>query len=175
MFEVGFVLTEREIWGDRVWLSSPRTVVADDGDILAVLLEDGAAFTFDEEAPAHPWSDRAAWTGRTVLQLRRDGDWYSIWKFFEGDRFECWYVNFDRPVVRTPDGIDTDDLELDLVIEPDGARHWKDVEQLHDRLREGRLDVEDVVAVLGAAAVVTDLLDRDDRWWSPWDEWVPRT
>ena len=28
-------------------------------------------------------------------------------------------------------------------------------------------------AVLDEAAVVADLLDRDDRWWSPWDDWSP--
>ncbi len=38
-FHVGQRLVEREVWGDRVWLSSPRTVVADDGDLLAVTLD----------------------------------------------------------------------------------------------------------------------------------------
>lgn len=172
-FDVGQTLVEREVWGDRVWLSSPRTVVADDGDVLAVSLVDGAPFHFDDEQPVHPWAPREAWRGPTVLQLRRAGAWYSVWKFFDGADFCGWYVNFERPFVRRHDGIDTDDLELDLVVDPDGTRHWKDVEFLHQRVAEGRFTAEDLLQVLEEAAIVTDLLDRDDRWWSPWDTWTP--
>ena len=75
--------------------------------------------------------------------------------------------------MRTAQGIDTDDLELDLVVLPDGDRRWKDVEHLAARLDQRRFGVDELVAVLRAAADVTDLLDRDDRWWSPWDGWSP--
>ena len=37
-----------------------------------------------------------------------------------------WYANFERPFQRTPIGIDTFDLLLDLVIEPDSSYRWKD-------------------------------------------------
>ncbi len=171
------VITKREVWGDRVWLSLPVRVDSDTGDVLAVVLEDGAPFAFDDAAPAHPWSSAEAWRGPTVLQLRRPGDWYSIWKFFgpatEGHPFRHWYLNIERPVVRTSDGITTDDLELDLVVDPDGTRHWKDVDQLTARLAEGRFDVPTLLQVLATAAELTDLLDRDERWWAPWDGWRP--
>ncbi len=173
MFEPGATITKREVWNGRAWLSLPVRVVSDDGRVLALVLEDGARFTFDEEQPVHPWSGRDAWVGPTVLQLRRPDDWYSVWMFFDGGDLDCWYVNFERPLVRTADGIDTDDLELDLVVEPDGARQWKDVEQLHARLGEGRYSTADLVRVLEEAAVITDLLDRDERWWAPWDAWTP--
>lgn len=173
MFERGVAILKREVWDGRVWLQVPVRVVSDDSNVLAVALVDGAPFLFDDEAPPHPWSGRSSWAGPTVLLLWRTGDWYSVWKFFDGDRFDGWYVNFERPLVRTTDGIDTDDLELDLVIDPDGTRMWKDVEQLHARLQSGRLDVDALVHVLEAAAEVSDDLDRDDRWWAPWDDWVP--
>lgn len=176
-FEPGEVIVKREVWNGRVWLSLPVTVLCDegpdDGGVLAVQLEDGAAFTFDDDEPVHPWSGRAAWTGATVLQLRRAGDWYAVWKFFTDGAFDCWYVNFERPVVRTDDGIDTDDLELDLVIEPDGTRAWKDVQHLHARLEEGLMTRDDLGHVLAAAADVSDALDKDERWWSRWDDWTP--
>lgn len=182
-FRPGQQVVKREVWGDRVWLEHPVRVDSDTGDVpggvLAVVLEDGSPFTFDEGEPAHPWSQHDAWRGPTVLQLRRPGDWYSVWKFFgpaaQGHLFRCWYLNLERPVVRTPDGlgIDTDDLELDLVIDPDGTRHWKDVDQLSARLAEGRFDVPTLLRVLETAAELTDLLDRDQRWWAPWDGWTP--
>jgi hypothetical protein len=181
----GRVIVKREVWGERVWLEHPVSVASDDGDVpggvLAVVLADGAPFTFDGAEPVHPWAGSDRWRGPTVLQLRRPGEWYSVWKFFgpasEGHPFLHWYLNIERPVVRTPDGrgIDTDDLELDLVVEPDGTRQWKDVDQLAARVAEGRFDVPTLLRVLETAAELTDLLDRDDRWWAGWDTWAPPT
>jgi hypothetical protein len=176
-FAPGTTITKREVWDGRAWLEHPVVVESDQGPdgVLAVVLADGAPFTFlPHPGGPHPWSHLAAWGNATALQLRRSGDWYSVWKFFSaaGD-FDCWYINFERPVVRTTEGIDTDDLELDLVVLPDGERRWKDVEALADRLEQLRFGLDELVAVLRAAADVSDLLDRDDRWWSPWDEWTP--
>ena len=81
----------------------PVTVVADDGEVLAVLLEPGAPFTFQEHPfGPHPWRAQAAWGGTTVLQLHREGDAYAVWKFFDEHGFRCWYLNFEAPVVRHP-------------------------------------------------------------------------
>ena len=173
-FAPGDVVTVREVWADQVWLEFPEVVVADD-DVLATLQRDGSPLTFPPHPGGpHPWSQQTHWLGTTVLKLRRPGEWYSVWKFFDGsNEFLGWYVNFERPYVRRDDGIDIDDLELDLVIGPDGTREWKDVEALDARLREGRFALDDLREVLAAAPVVTDLLDRDDRWWSRWDDWRP--
>ncbi len=185
VFDAGQVIAKREVWNGRVWLEHPVRVDSDstsdapDAGVLAVVLEDGSPFTFDDLQPAHPWSAHDAWRGPTVLQLRRPGDWYSVWKFFgsaaEGHPFQCWYLNIERPVLRTAGGhgIETDDLELDLVVEPDGSRHWKDVDQLAGRVAEGRFDIATLLQVLATAAELTDLLDRDDRWWAEWDDWAP--
>jgi hypothetical protein len=176
-FTPGSTITKREVWDGAVWLEHPVVVESDDGDdgVLAVVLADGAPFTFPPHPGGpHPWSGQDAWGEATVLQLRRPDEWYSVWKFFSAvGEFECWYINFERPVVRTPHGIDTDDLELDLVVLSDGERHWKDVEHLAGRLDQRRFGLDELVAELRAAAVVSDLLDRDDRWWAPWDEWAP--
>jgi hypothetical protein len=155
-------------------LEHPLTVVSDDGETLATMLEDGCPFTFPEHPfGPHPWAGVPAWSGPTLLQLRRDGDWYSVWKFFDGAVFRHWYVNFEQPVVRRFDGIDTDDHQLDLVIEPDGTTRWKDVEDLGPCVSSGRMSVAQVLAALDAAAEVADRLARDDRWWAPWDDWTP--
>ena len=173
-FAPGSTITVREVWDDHVWLHFPELVV-DDGDVLATLQRDGTPLSFPEHPGGpHPWSHQTHWQGTTVLKLRRPGEWYSVWKFFDVDgAFQGWYVNFERPFVRRPDGIDIDDLELDLVVGADGQRQWKDVEHLAARLDQGRFTLEDVRHVLTAAPDVIDLLDRDHRWWSPWDEWAP--
>jgi hypothetical protein len=173
-FAVGRTVVVREVWAGAAWLEFPETVV-EDGEVLATLQRDGTPLTFPEHPGGpHPWAHQTHWQGTTVLKLRRPDEWYSVWKFFSpaGD-FQGWYVNFERPYVRRTNGIDIDDLELDLVVKPDGRREWKDVEALDARLREGRFALDDLRQVLAAAPVVTDLLDRDDRWWSPWDGWAP--
>ena len=70
-------------------------------------------------------------------------------------------------------GLTCDALVSASVVLPDGERRWKDVEHLAPRLDQRRFGVDELVAVLRAAADVSDLLDRDDRWWSPWDDWTP--
>jgi len=173
-FRAGSVLTVREVLHDRVWLEFPETVVADDGDVLATLQTDGTPMTFHEHPwGPHPWAHVDAWRGPTVLKLRRPRDWYSVWRFFDGGTFRSSYVNFETPFVRRDDGIDVNDLQLDVVVEPDGAWRWKDVEDLGPALASGRITLDELRAVLDEATVVADLLERDDRWWSRWDTWAP--
>ena len=76
-------------------------------------------------------------------------------------------------MVRREDGVDIDDLQLDIVIDPDGSWRWKDVEDLAPALASGRMAGDELRPVLEAASVVADLLDRDERWWARWDDWTP--
>lgn len=55
------------------------TVVADDGDVLAVRLDPGSPFTFhDHRHGQHPWSAHSAWTTTTVLQLVKKDSEYGV-------------------------------------------------------------------------------------------------
>lgn len=174
-FRAGQTIERREVLHGELWMTSPVTVVHDDGERLAVRLDPGSTFTFPEHPfGVHPWAPHSAWGGPIVLQLHRTGDLYSVWKFFEPDgTFRYWYVNFEAPVVRGPAHIDTDDYGLDLIVDPAGGREWKDVADLHHQRMEGRISGETVLDVLAEAARVESLLDDDDRWWAPWDDWAP--
>ncbi len=173
-FQPGTTIIRREVLLGLPWLESPVTVVADDGDVLAVLLQPGSTFTFhDHPHGPHPWSAHQAWSGAEVLQLHRTGDAYAVWMFFDGGTFRYWYINFEAPVTRWEGGFDTDDHGLDLIVRPDGTREWKDVNDLSTMRREGRSTDQQILDVLEAAEEVWDLLDQDQRWWSPWDSWEP--
>ena len=174
-FAAGSTVTVREVWAGQVWLHFPELVVSDADGVLATLQRDGTPLTFpDHPGGPHPWSVQTHWRGTTVLKLRRPGDWYSVWRFFgpEGG-FQGWYVNFETPVVRTDEGIDINDLQLDLVVEPDGSWRWKDVEDLGPTLATGRLRLDELRSILDAAPDVVRRIEEDDRWWSPWDDWTP--
>ena len=111
-----------------------------------------------------------------MLQLHREGDAYAVWKFFDEDGFRCWYLNFEAPVVRHAGAFDTDDHGLDLVLQPDGRREWKDVEHLSELVTSGRMTGPEVVDVLHAAAGVISLLDAEEApWWAAWSAWHPPT
>ena len=174
VFVPGTTITVREVLHGDVWLHFPETVLSDDGDVLATVQDDGCPLTF-------PSTRSARTPGRTSRPGRAPRCSSSVgptpptrsWKIFDDDGFRHWYVNFEQPVVRRDDGVDIDDHELDLVIEPDGTSRWKDVEHLGPALESGRTDVAQVRKVLDAAAEVSSRLERDDRWWSPWDAWAP--
>lgn len=174
-FAAGATIQRREVLHSRLWLEHPVTVVADDGDVLAVRLDPGSRFVFPAHPfGRHPWAAHSEWGGSIVLQLSRRDTWYGVWKFFDADgTFRHWYLNFEPPVVRRADGIETDDYGLDLLIHPDGRREWKDVEDLHHQRAEGRISGDTVLTVLATAAEVVDQLDAGDRWWSAWDAWRP--
>jgi hypothetical protein len=174
-FPSGAVIQRREVLHGQVWLEHPVSVVSDDGDVLAVRLDPGSPFRFPEHPHGpHPWVQHQAWGDAIVLQLSRRDTWYGVWKFFDIDgTFRHWYLNFEPPLVRSEDGIETDDFGLDLIIHPDGSREWKDVEDLHHQRTEGRISSETVLRVLSEAAGVVDTLDADRRWWAAWDSWMP--
>ena len=176
-FQVGQVIERREVFKGELWLTSPVTVVSDDGDRLAVRVDPGSKFTFPSHSfGVHPWAHHSEWGGSIVLQLYREGDLYSVWKFFAPDEsFRHWYINFEAPLKRGPGYIDTEDYGLDLVIDAKGQRQWKDVSDLHHQRTEGRTSPQTVLDILAEAAHVEAMLDRDEHWWSSWDDWAPAT
>lgn len=98
---------------------------------------------------------------------------YSAWRFFEDGEPQNWYLNFEAPLVRRVDAIDTLDYGLDLVLRIDGTTAWKDLEDLAPMIRTGRMTVPEVVNVLEAAEQVSHDLATGERWWSAWDRWRP--
>ena len=173
-YAAGSALRVREVLHGAEWASWDERVVSDDG-ILVSVKADGTPMAFPEHPVPHPWGHLDAWRGTTVLKMRREGDWYSVWRFFDADgAFVGWYVNFETPVERTDDGIEVNDLQLDIVIAPDGGWQWKDVQDLAPSLASGRITQDELLAVLAEAELVAGLLDRDERWWAPWDGWTPQ-
>ncbi len=84
--------------------------------------------------------------------IQRPGDDHAVWHFWTGEdrTFSCWYINLQTAFVRTTIGIDTMDLELDLVVLPTGDYVVKDLDVLPERVAEGRLTQTVVDHVLAA-------------------------
>jgi hypothetical protein len=74
-----------------------------------------------------------------------------------------------EPLRRIPDGFETQDQELDLVVGRDGSWSWKDEQELLDWIPVGRFTEEEVAAVRGEGERVLA------EWPFPtgWEDWTP--
>lgn len=182
MWAEGELIIRREVLNDgRCWTEFPVRVVQDTPELLATEIFEGTPFTFFEgdwptEDGRHPWAGRACWTGHGTLTLQRPGEAYAVWAFWEGPErdFAGWYVNFQEPFRRTSRGFDTQDLELDLIVYPDGAWELKDDELLDVRVRQGRFTEDQARATRAEAQRVIADLAAGRRWWDDaWAQWRP--
>lgn len=120
-----------------------------------------------------------------VLRLMRPNEYASIWLHWRPDdarEFLGWYVNIEAPYVRTPVGVDTTDLSLDLVVWPDLSWEWKDEEHQQnwedlgvftpEESRRIRLEGERVIQSVEARRTPFDGAWLD---WRPPAHWIAPT
>lgn len=172
---------QRPHWHGRAWFGSPVHVVEDTDDHLVTFVGPGAEFGYGTgpwPTPdgRHPWHGRTAWSGHGCLMVQRPGDHHAVWHFWTGPErtFACWYINVQTAFVRTPVGYDTQDLELDLVVFPDGTWVLKDLDVVPDRVAEGRFSpaLADWIVALGEQ--LAPELDAQRWWWDrAWADWQP--
>ena len=108
--------------------------------------------------------------------LQRPGDAYAVWVFWHGPEreFRSWYLNLQEPFRRTAGGYDTQDLELDLIVHPDGRVERKDEELLELRVDEGRFTQDQVREIRASAEAIEAELAVRGHWWdASWALWEP--
>ena len=177
----GDVVMRREVWRGTPQLTYPVRVVEDAGDRLTVFLASGTplispkgSWPWSDEG--HPWAARGRWEGHGVLQMLSAVEPFSIWVFWEGKErsLDCWYINLQEPFRRTPDGIDSQDLELDFVVAPDGSWQKKDDDLLDVWVENGRWSADQVAGIREIGAQVERELRAGQRWWDErWASWEP--
>ena len=94
----GDTIVLRQVWKGRPLFAFPSVVISDEPGLLVTYLPERAPFGavpgWPRPGGIHPWAHRAHWEGHGTLMLRRPGDRYSIWVFWQGEEreFEYWYV-----------------------------------------------------------------------------------
>ena len=175
----GEPIVRRDVWCGRPIVGWGGTVVDDAEDLLVLYMPEDGPLRFPPEdffGGRHPWSGRDRWHGHGVLQLQRPGEMHAVWVFWDGPEREhtAWYVNVQEPFRRSSIGVDTQDLELDLVIERDGSWTFKDDEKMESWIERGRWTRDEVAAIRAEGARVAAELDAGHRWWSDeWAAWTP--
>jgi hypothetical protein len=168
-------------WIGKPWMAVPVYVVDDTDDALVTFIAPGAEFGFPNGAwptrdGRHPWSGRRGWSGHGALMVQKPGEHHAVWHFWTGPErtFACWYINLQTAFVRTASGYDTQDLELDIVVLPDGTWTLKDRELLDDRVAEGRFSPQLAHWIVSLADQLTAELDARCHWWDHhWANWKP--
>jgi predicted RNA-binding protein associated with RNAse of E/G family len=193
-FAAGSTIVRRDVFEGRVWSACPGRVLSDDGGELvfgywpgvesvvpvswidwlttgdARRRSDGLADLAGRRWALGRWS----WRWTNVVQALASGRGFSVDSFFDagsGERL-CWYVNFERPYVRTAIGVDTFDLLVDLVVRPDLTWSWKDEGEYAHACRLGVIPEADQAAVTAARDEAIGLIesqagpfaDPDDAW-----------
>ncbi|WP_327692647.1 DUF402 domain-containing protein [Streptomyces sp. NBC_00459] len=207
-FETGQTVVRRDVHSSgRVWSEQALRVVADTGAVLVTACAPGAEARWpalyakaradgDRSVRAKAFEAMAAgewaladsrWQETELLLWKQPGMWFSVNAFFVpadpvdgGRRLRNWYVNFERPTVRTAIGFDTFDLAVDLVVDPDLSRwHWKDEDEYAHARRLGIVTdsehraVDDAraraLAMIGErSGPFADAAWRSWRWDSAW-------
>jgi protein associated with RNAse G/E len=188
----GDVIVHQEVWRDRLWAARPLVVAEDTPERLLLWLPKGTVRKVPMTPPhrVDPGDriirvvellDRCDWIhvdhawDVSSLWLLRPGDWHAVWISWlpSGKQFG-WYVNLQRPFRRTPIGIESMDLMLDVVVEPDRSWRWKDEDEFDQLLERGIFDPPLGGRVRDEAASVIRRLEADEPPFSePWPSWQP--
>jgi hypothetical protein len=181
-WQPGDVIVRREVWQGRPWLANPLYVVEDRADLLVLYQPEGSPFGFGDGddwptvSGRHPYDGRAGWVGEGPLGIHRPGDPFAVWAHWgRPDRpFLGWYVNIQVPFRRTPIGIDSLDLELDLLVSPELAVALKDEDHVDASAALGRFTTAEARAIHALGARIKQEIEEGGAWWDEsWSSWTP--
>ena len=113
------------------------------------------------------------WQRNRTLRLTPLDVGYSLdlyWRDAD-DEFLGYQINLQEPLRRTSLGFDSFDQELDIVVTPDGAWRWKDVDSFEQGVRDGFVtpDVGSAIRELARqlAGQIGEMIPTG------WEDWRP--
>ena len=196
MWQPGDVIAWRGIYRQRVWHVQPTIVVKDSPKEIVLTLLPGTECIAPEGYLQGKQSDKRRWNFKDKYWEWETYDWrinrllillepdkfYSTMYFWNHvtNEFLCYYINFQVPYERGIRSVDTLDLDLDLIINPDFSFAWKDEDDYLKAIGHEIISPEWVKSIEGAKHDVFDRLDRrqypfDGAWlnWMPDPNWTP--
>ena len=190
----GAQILQQEMWGARIGAVRPVTVVEDLPERLALYshpntpivscgVKNRRAIGLSERIDLYlemldpsmgEFSEQVS-PSQHVLTLTPVGSRHSIWLFWTADwRFRSWYVNFQAPVRRISEGIQTHDYALDIVVRPDLSWEWKDVDEFEELSSRGFFTDEQAASVRTEADLVVKVIeDGGPPFCDGWEDWRP--
>ena len=184
-WDPGESILMRAVWRHRLWFACPVTVVQDNQDLIAVYWRTNTPKKVPSKRNTYKellaneqirLVDRK-WTDTDVLMLSVPGSAYGILVMWETGhvKFNCWYVNLQEPLHRTPLGFDTMDQLLDVVVAPNLSRwHWKDEDEFSEAITHGVYSLEEAQVIREEGEhVVKTMHDDGSLFLQGWEKWRP--
>lgn len=198
MWEPGEIIVWRGIFRDMVWHAQAIIVVQDTEKELVLALLPGAEAMIEPDYVKsqkkgkrrwdfkdQPWTlEKVNWHTNRLLFLVEPEKYYSTIFFWNhtSNEFLCYYINFQLPCRRSHCGIDTLDLDIDLVIHPDFSFTWKDLDDYQTAIDHGVIFPEWIQGIEAAKPEILEKLEKhqypfDGAWlnWMPDPRWSPPT
>lgn len=120
------------------------------------------------------------WTGTNRLFIYPPGCAYWVHVIWSdpGWEFQGWYVNLQSPLERFDAGIESEDLFLDIVVDPNRSWRWKDEDELAEAVLVGRLNANQASDIRAEGERVAAMIDAhawpftpEVAMWRPDPEW----
>lgn len=198
MWEPGAVIAWRGIYKERIWHVQPTILVKDSPQEIVLTLLPGTECIAEENYPKgkkngkrrwyfvnEDWQlARYTWQTNRLLLIFEPEKYYSTILFWndESNEFLCYYINFQLPLQRNDCAVDTLDLDLDLIIDPDFSYQWKDVDDYQNAIEHGVILPEWIQDIEAAKPEIFNRLEKrqypfDGSWlnWLPEPGWTPPT
>lgn len=196
MWQPGDVIVWRGMYRNKVWHAQTTLVVRDTPQeiVLALLPETECAapegYLSGKRTSKRRWQfkdrdwtlEKYSWRTNRLLMLLEPDQFYSTMFFWNhmSNEFLCYYMNFQLPFRRTQNGINTLDLDLDLLIKPDFTFEWKDVDDYQKAVENEVIDPEWIKGIDESKEDILSRLERrsypfDGSWlnWVPDPHWTP--
>jgi Protein of unknown function (DUF402) len=114
------------------------------------------------------WTYQHRVSKRGQLRVTRPGDPFSVFLFMHDDgSLRGWYVNLERPQVRTPHGFDYEDDLLDVWIAVGAEPELLDEDELEEAVRLGFFSEERAAEIRANAERVI----AEPPWPTGWEDW----
>lgn len=196
MWKPGEIIVWRGIFRNRVWHAQAVIVVKETSKEIVLALLPGAEgmiepdYVKSQKRGKRRWDfknqswdlEKFTWHTNRLLFLLEPEKYYSTIHFWNNssNAFLCYYINFQLPFQRSNCGIDTLDLDLDLVINPDLSYEWKDLDDYQKAIDSEIIFPEWVEGIEHAKPEILDKLRLhqypfDGSWldWLPEPSWSP--
>ena len=114
------------MWGEKIQIAMPMTVIADTERITALYLAAGSPIknksTYrSDHLPIGDWELVDDVWRDDLVRVKYTGDAHAYYAMWKGSRFHRWYINLESAYERTPIGLDFTDRILDIVVLPELA------------------------------------------------------